>query len=434
MTSETIGEVSAEASADRSLRRNADFVNLWIAETISQAGSQVSLVALPLLAIYVLDAAPSQMGFLAAAGTAPFLFIGLFVGVWVDRVRRRPLMIAADVMRGLLLLLVPLAWMLDMLRIEMLYAVALLTGCLTVVFDVAWQAYVPTVVRRRNLVAANSKLQVSASVAQVTGPGVGGALVGLIGAPLTILVDAASYLVSGAFLTRIRAEEQSVECAKPRQNVWKEVVAGLRLTYASALLRALIYSRVVVTFSSGVFFAVYVLFMADNLGLGATAVGLVFALGGLGSLLGAAVAERLSHRFGEGRTVIGAQFAFGAFGITLPLAVFVPAIALPMVLVSEFAQWMAHIISQVNDHSIRQSTVEDRYLGRVSSVFQFFGRGLMPLGALTGGVLGELIGVPLTLVVASGGFLVAFLFVLFSPLRSFDLAAAEEERAFATAV
>jgi predicted MFS family arabinose efflux permease len=189
----------------------------------------------------------------------------------------------------------------------------------------------------------------------------------------------------------------------------------------------------VVTFSAGVFFAVYVLFMADSLGLGATAVGLVFALGGIGSLLGAAIAGPISRRFGAGRSVIGAQFAFGAFSVTLPLAVFVPAIALPMVLVSEFAQWMAHIVSQINDHSIRQVSVEDRYLGRVSSVFQFFGRGLMPVGALAGGLLGELIGVPMTLVVASCGFLIAFLFVLFSPLRNFELSEVEGELAVAQA-
>lgn len=427
MTTQTPGgEGGAEVAPNGSLWRNRDFVNFWIAESISQAGAQVSLVALPLLAIYVLDAAPAQMGFLTAAGTAPFLFIGLFVGVWVDRLRRRPLMIAADILRGLLMLLIPAAWLLDMLRIELLYIVALLTGCLTVIFDIAWAAYVPTVVRRRNLVEANSKLQVSASVAQVAGPGVGGALVGLIGAPLTILIDAVSYFASGAFLLRIKAAESHAEASEDGKKIWSEVASGLRLTFHHDLLRGLVLSRIVVTYSAGIFFAVYVLFMAEDLGLGATAVGLVFAVGGIGALLGAAIAGRMSRRFGEGRAVIGAQFAFGAFGITLPLAVFVPAIALPMVLLSEFAQWMAHVVSQVNDHSIRQSSVEDRYLGRVVSVFQFFGRGLTPLGAITGGLLGELIGVPLTLVVASAGFMVAFLFVLFSPLRQFRLGAGEE--------
>ena len=426
MTTEfSAGEPGADFAPNRSLWQNRDFLNFWIAESISQAGAQVSLVALPLLAIYVLDAAPSQMGFLTAAGTAPFLLIGLFVGVWVDRLRRRPLMIAADILRGLLMLIIPIAWLLDVLRIEMLYLVALLTGCLTVIFDIAWAAYVPTVVRRRNLVEANSKLQVSASVAQVAGPGIGGALVGLIGAPLTILIDAISYFASGAFLVRVKAQEAPAEPARNGMKIWSEIASGLRLTFRHDLLRGLVLSRIVVTYSAGIFFAVYVLFMAEDLGLGATAVGLVLALGGVGALLGAAIAGRLSGRFGEGRAIIGAQLAFGVFGITLPLAVFVPAIALPMVLVSEFAQWMAHVISQVNDHSIRQSSVEDRYLGRVVSVFQFFGRGLTPLGAITGGLLGELIGVPLTLVVASVGFMVAFLFVLFSPLRDFRLAPEE---------
>ncbi len=422
MTIESPGE-SAERGVPVPARlwRNGDFLNLWIAESISQMGSHVSLVALPLLAIYVLDAAPSQMGFLTAAGTAPFLLIGLFVGVWVDRVRRRPLMIVADLLRGLLLLLIPLAWALDMLRIELLYVIAFLAGCLTVVFDISWQAMLPSVVPRRNLVEANSKLQLSASVAQVSGPGAGGALVGLLGAPVTILVDAVSYFVSAVFLFRIRSEPPATPGSGETRDIWREILSGLQLTYRDAILRPLVYSRVVVTFSAGLFFAVYVLFMVDDLGLSATAVGIIFGLGGLGSLLGAAIAECLSRRYGEGRTVIGAQFAFGVFAIALPLTVFFPAIALLLVLISEFAQWMAHIIFQINELSIRQTTVDDRYLGRVGAVFQFFGRGLTPLGAIVGGILGEVIGVQLTLVVASAGFFVAFAFVLASPLRSYRL-------------
>ncbi len=411
---------SSEQTHD-SLWLNGDFRSLWIAETISQFGSHLSIVALPLLAVFVLGASPAQMGYLTAAGTAPFLMVGLFVGVWVDRVRRRPLMIAADFLRGLLLLSVPITWGLGILRIEMLYVVALLSGSLTVVFDVAWQAFLPSVVVRRQLVDANGKMQLSASVAQVAGPGLGGGLVGLAGAPLTILFDALSYLVSGVFLFRIRAEDAPNGDHASDTNLWCEVLAGLRMTFHIAVLRALIYSRVIVTLAAGIFFAVYVLFMVDSLDLGPAAVGLVLAMGGVGSLAGAAIAEPIVRRFGEGWTVIGGQFAFGVFGITLPLAVFFPSVALPMVIVSEFAQWMSFVISNVGDVSIRQASVSTRFLGRVSSVFQFFGRGLTPIGALAGGLLGELVGVPATIVLASVGFLLAFLFVLFSPLRSFRI-------------
>ncbi|MEZ4522359.1 MAG: MFS transporter [Thermomicrobiales bacterium] len=410
------------AAQESGLRGNSDFVNLWIAESISQIGSHISLIALPLLAILALDASPAQMGLLSAAGTAPFLVIGLIVGVWVDRVRRRPLMIAADLLRAVLLLTVPVAWWGGFLRIELLYAVAVLTGSLTVVFDVAWMSFLPSIVRRGQLVDANSRLQVSASVAQVSGPGIGGVLVGIAGAPLAILTDAASFALSALFLLRAAPDGAQQKNAVEVSSIRRDILEGLRVVFRDSVLRALVYSKVLVTFSAGMFFAVYMLFMAEDLGLGATAIGIVFATGGIGSLLGAVIAERASSRFGTGVTVIHGQFWFGAFGVAIPLAVLFPAIALVMVVLSEFAQWMAHIVSQVNELSIRQAKVPDQYLGRVNSVFQFFGRGMTPIGALMGGFLGEVIGIPMTLVVATVGFFFAFLFVVFSPVRRFRLA------------
>lgn len=401
------------------LRRNRNFKNLWIAESISQVGSQISIVALPLLAILTLDASPSQMGLLTAAGTAPFLLIGLFVGVWVDRVRRRPLLIAADIARGAILMTLPVAWWLEILRIEMLYGVALLTGALTVIFDVSWLTFLPSVVRRSQLVEANSKLQVSASVAQVSGPGAGGLIISAVGAPIAILLDALSFLCSAAFVQRVSAVEKDDDAAVVRRSVRQEIVEGLNFVYQDRVLRALASSKVVLTFSAGVFFPAYLLFMAEDLGLGATAIGLVLATGGVGALIGAWLSDRLSNRAEPGQSVVGGQLLFGVFGVTIPLAVFFPALALIMVVLSELLQWLTHTIAQVNELAIRQASVPDRYLGRVNSVFQFFGRGMTPLGALTGGVLGEFIGIPATLVAASIGFFAAFLFVFFSPVRNF---------------
>ena len=399
------------------LRQNRDFVNLWIAESISQVGSHISIIALPLLAISVLDASPSQMGYLTAAGTAPFLFFGLFVGVWVDRVRRRPLMFAADIARGVLLLSVPALWWMGELRIEMLYLVALATGFLTLLFDVSWLTFLPSVVRRGQLVEANGKLQVSASVAQVSGPGAGGLLVGIAGAPIAVLIDAISFLLSAVFILRVSSVEKVESGLETARNVRREIMDGLRFVYRDEVLRPLIYSKIVVTYSAGIFFAVYVLFMANNLQLGATTIGLVFAIGGIGSLVGAALSNRISLRAGPGMAVVGGLLFFGVFGLTIPLAVLLPAVALLMVVLSELLQWLTYIIAQINEVAIRQSLVPDRYLGRVNSVFQFFGRGLTPLGAVTGGLLGEFVGVPLTLVIASAGFFIAFIFVALSPVR-----------------
>ena len=402
--------------ANGRLRRNADFINLWIAESISQVGSQVSLVALPLLAILTLDAKPAQMGFLTAAGTAPFLLLGLFAGVWVDRLRRRPLMIGADVLRGLLLLIVPVSWWFDLLSIELLYIVAFVSGSLTLVFEVAWLAYLPSVVERRQLVDANSKLHASASVAQVSGPGVGGLLVGIIGAPLTIFIDAVSYFASAVFLVRIRRVEPNRAVTEFRPSVLGDIRDGLGQVFRDRVLRALIFSKIVVSFSAGIFFAVYLLFMSDTLGMGPTVVGIVLAMGGIGALGGAAISEPLSRRIGIGKSVVGSQFFFGLFGLTIPLAVLVPSVAVAMVVLSELVQWMAYTSAQVNEVSIRQSLVPDEFLGRVGSVFQFFGRGMTPIGAISGGLLGESFGLSATLVIASAGFFVAFMFVVVSPV------------------
>jgi predicted MFS family arabinose efflux permease len=228
-----------------------------------------------------------------------------------------------------------------------------------------------------------------------------------------------SFLLSAFFVLRVGTVERVEQSLEVGRSVRRDVVEGLSFVYRSDVLRALVYSKVIVTFSAGMFFAVYVLYMADDLGLGATAIGIVFATGGVGSLVGASLAGWLARRASPGHSVVGGQLLFGVFGLMIPLAVLFPPIALAMIVLSETLQWMTHIVAQVNELSIRQATVPDRYLGRTNSAFQFFGRGMTPLGALAGGLLGELVGVPATLVVASIGFLVAFLFVLASPVRNF---------------
>lgn len=366
-----------------------------------------------------LDASAAQMGLLSAAGTLPFLLIGLFVGVWVDRLRRRPLMIAADLLRGAVLTWVPLAWALDLLTIRQLYAVALLTGALTVIFDSAWQAFLPSVVSKRRLVDANSKLHVSASAAQVVGPGAAGLLVGLITAPLTILLDAISFFWSAAFLHRITPVERRHESTATGQTLRRDIQEGLGAVFGNVILRPLAISGATVTFFAGAFFAVYILFLSEDLGLGSTAVGIVLATGGVGSLVGAAIAAPIVRRIGEGPTVIVARFLFGLFGLSIPLAVLFPSIALAMVIASETLCWMMVIIGIIAEISIRQTVTPDHLLGRMAATFQFLKHGVTPFGALMGGLIGEFLGLPATLVIASTGFMAAFVFVALSPLRSY---------------
>jgi MFS family permease len=408
------------------LWRHADFVRFWAAQSVSAVGSQITLVALPLLAALTLDASAGQMGVLAAASGAPFLLFGLLAGVWVDRLRRRPLLVAADLGRAAVLAAVPLAALLDALRIELLWAVAFLVGSLTVLFDVAYLAYLPTLVRRDQLLEGNAKLEASASVGQVAGPGLAGALVGLLTAPVAILLDALSYLASALFLGRIRTPEPAAAPAA-ESHVWREIGEGLGAVRRDRVLRALAACAATTNLFGFAFLAIYVLYMTRELGLGATGVGLVFALGGVGALAGAVLAGPITRRLGVGRTTIGAQALFGLFGLTVPLAVLFPGIALPMVAAAEFSQWLALLVFQVNAVSLRQARAPARLRGRVNATMRFLISGMQPVGSLLGGLLGGWLGLAPTLVLAIVGMMLGVLWLLASPLPALhDLPVGEE--------
>ena len=399
------------------LWRDPEFLKYWTASAISDIGSQITALALPLIGALTLAASPWQMGLLNAASGAPILLVGLFAGVWVDRLLRRPVLIAADLGRAGLLILVPVASVLGLLTIELLCVVALLVGTLGVFFDVAHLAFLPGLVTRDRLVEGNAKLEVTAAGAQVVGPSLGGALVGLLGAPFAVLLDALSFLLSGWLIKRTRAIEPPLASAGPT-GVWREIREGFRLVRAEPLLRALIAAAGTMNFFGRMFLAVYVLYMTRDLGLGPVGVGLVLATGGFGSLAGALVVGPSTRRFGVGRVLVASQLAFGLTGLLVPLAVLVPRVALVMVVASEFGQWMAVIVYYVNAVSVRQAITPDRMQGRVNATMRFFAGGLMPIGALVGGALGGIIGLPWTLVVAELGTLLGFVWLLLSPVRT----------------
>jgi MFS family permease len=399
------------------LWRHGDFLRLWVAAAISDMGSQVSALALPLIAALMLGATSWQMGVLTAAGSIPVLLVGLLAGAWVDRLRRRPVLIAADLGRAAVLLAIPLASAAGTLRIEILYTVSLVAGALTVLFDVAHVSFLPSLVERERLVEANSKLQATASVAQVAGPGLGGVLVGLMGAPFAVLVDALSFVASALFIARLRVAEPLAAVPGRRPGVLAEIGEGLRVVVEQPVLRALAGCSATTNLFGWMFLAVYVLFMTRDLGLSAVGVGLVFATGGVGALAGALVTGPATRRFGPGPTMIVAQLLFGLTGMAVPLAVLVPRVALPMVLTAEFAQWMTVTAYYVNAVSVRQVIATERLQGRVTATMRFLAGGAVPLGALMGGALGGVIGLPLTLVAAELGMLLGFLWLLLSPVR-----------------
>ena len=396
------------------LRQNTNFLLLWAGQTVSLFGSQITTLALPLLAALGLGASPAQLGLLMAAGTIPDLMISLVAGVWVDRLRRRPLLILADLGRAALLLAIPIAALAGALQFWLLVVVAFGHGLLTTLFGIAYLSYLPALVPRGALVAANSRLTGSSTVADVAGPGVAGALVQAISAPVAILLDACSYLLSGLLLWRIRAVEPPPNAA--REGLWREIGAGLRLVGGSPLLRALAGTTATFNFFDSFLGAVYILFLTRTLALGPVGVGAVFAIGGLGGLLGAAVAGRVGRRWGIGHTLAGTIALAGVGELAIGLAGGPQFVAFAIVGLAEATVQGASTIFGINGVSLRQAATPDHLLGRMNATLRMFRTGLVPLGAILGGLVAERYGLRPAMLIAGFGTLLAVLWVVASPV------------------
>ena len=407
-----------ETPPSPTLWRHREFRNLWAGQTVSQFGSQVTQLAVPLIAALTLDASPLQMGMLWAAYTAPALLLGLVAGVWVDRRRRRPTLIATDLLRALVLLAIPAAALLGLLRIELLYLIALLTGALSLLFDVAYGSYLPSLVARDRLPEGNAKLETSRVLARIAGPGLAGLLVRWLTGPIAIAVDAASYLVSAAFLARIAAPEPAPRPPAAGESVRAAVRDGLHAVGRDPILRDTTLSAALWNVSDSIIVAVYVLFATRELGLGAGAVGLVFAAGNAGGVLGALLGARTASRLGPGPTVVRGAL-LGAVGILLvPLAAGPPPVAAGVLVVAQVLASASLSIGIVTVASVRQAIVPDHLLGRVNATVRFATWGLLPLGSLLGGLLGGLLGLRPTLAVGALLAIAAFVAVWRSPVRT----------------
>jgi MFS family permease len=400
-----------------SLWRNRDFLNLWSAETIAQLGHQLGVVAIPLIAALTLRASPLEMGILAAAGQLPRLAVGFFAGAWVDRLRRKPIMIAMNLGRALTYAVIPIGAMLDILSFTLLLAVALVAGVQAVFFDAAWSAFIPHLVARKELPDANGKLIASISLAQVTGPALAGTLIAWLTGPMVMGITSATFAGAGWILTRIRKRENRPARAEGQPpDLMREVREGFRELWRSRVVRPLTASMMVINLGGFMFMAVYVLFMTDDLGLGERGIGLVFAAGGIGALAGSAIAAPLARRIGVGRSVLWGAIAFGLANFFVPAAILVPAYALPLVVVSETTAWMALQVFNVNRFSLRQALTPDHLLGRVTSSTITLVGGAQLVGSLLGGVIGQVFSVHVALYVSVAVMLVSAWWVWDSPI------------------
>ncbi len=396
------------------LLRHFDFRQLLLADAVSQLGTQVTMLAMPLVAVLALNASRVQVGLLAACESAAFLLVGLPAGAWVDRWRRRRVLVVNDLCRAALLGTVPLAWWLGRLGMPQLFAVALLTGVCTVFFDVAYQSYLPHLVERDELVEGNAKLEAVRGVNQIAGPTVGGLLVQALGGPFAIAVNAATFLGSAAFLGRIRSRETR----RPRAadaHLGREIREGLRFVLGNRLLRAIAGCTSSANLFAAITAPMAIVLLARELRVSAGVIGVVLSMSSVGALLGALAAPRVTRLLGQGRTLWMAMAFSAPFEVLLPLAQ--RGWLLWAAATGWAFGWFGAIVYNITQVSFRQRLTPERLLGRMNASMRFLVWGPMPLGGVLGGLLGQYLGVRPALWIAAVGQMLAFLPTFLSPLR-----------------
>ncbi|MGA3057787.1 MAG: MFS transporter [Candidatus Limnocylindrales bacterium] len=413
---------AAAGAVRRTLWRHADYMKIWTAATVSLMGSQVSQLAIPIIAAVVLYSSPLEVALLGAVEMAPFILFALPAGAWLDRVRRRPVLIAGDVGRGLALLTIPIAFAAGVLTIWQLYAVGFITGSLTVLFDVADQSYLPALLDREELVEGNAKLSLPQSSAQVVGPALAGGLIGAVGAPFAIVFDAASFFASGGLISLIRKPEprpeRRVTETGAHTSAREDIAEGLRYVLGNRYLRTIAGSTATSNLGTSIAFSIFAIFAYRELGLSYQLVGTVFGLGGLGVLIGALVSERLSRRLGVGPAIVWSMFLSGPATFMYALMPSEVPIAAALLLGSVFLTGFTAVVYNVNQVSFRQAITPLDMQGRMNATMRFIVWGTMPLGSLIGGVLASFLPLRTTIAVGATVASAAFLWVLFSPVRS----------------
>ena len=381
-----------------------DFLKLWAGESVSVFGSQVTVLAVPTVAILILHAGPFQVGILSALEFLAFPTLGLVAGVYADRLRRRPIMIVCDIGRGLALGSIPVAFLLNLLTLEQLYFVALLTGIFTVFFDVSYQSYLPALVDRPNLIEGNTKLEITRSTAQVAGPAVAGFLIQWIGGARAVAVDALSFLLSAIALASIKKPEPEPKpsTASGTSGFIPEMREGIEVVFRNAILWRIAACTATTNLGSNmVFGAVFLVFAYRQLHLSAGVVGVVFALGSVGALAGAFLAGWVARKLGIGPT-LGVMVIVGGLAL---LATPIALVGAPAVILATtgFIEGLTIPIYNINQVSLRQAITPDRVQGRMNATMRTIVWGTIPLGAFIGGILGTSLGLVQTIVL--GGIL-----------------------------
>jgi MFS family permease len=407
------------------LLRHPDFLKLWSAETVSVFGSQISALAIPVVAVIILRASPLEVALLGTIEFLPFILFTLPAGAWVDRLRRRPIMIVGDLGRAAALLSIPIVYAINpaALTIWQLYAVGFIAGTLTVFFDVSNQSYLPSIVEREDLIEGNSKLQISQSAAQIAGPGIAGFLIDLVKAPFAIVLDSLSFVVSAFFVFLIRRPEPPVEhpadaLGEKRPSIVSDVRDGLRFVLGHPALRAISAGTGTSNLFGNIGGGIMILYLLDSRFLGLTPgqIGIAFALGNVGALLGAIFANRIARWFGLGPTIIGSLFIGGIMMLLIAIAPQGEA-ALPFLIAGGIFGGLSQMVYNINQVSYRQAICPPRMQGRMNATVRFLVWGTIPIGNVVGGIIASTFGVHETIWLAAVLGFVPAIFPLLSPVR-----------------
>ena len=400
----------------KGLWQNREFLKLWSAQTTSIFGTQIASLAYPLTAIFVLQATTFEISILRASGAASAALAGFFVGVVVDRLNRKRILIFTDFGRAFLAALIPLAAFSGVLRIEYLYVISFFTGALNITSEVAGMAILPSLVEKEYLVEGNSKIAATDSAATIAGPGLSGFLVQILTAPAAIIFDAVSFVLSGIIVWRIRAPE-TAPLKKERQSVWAEIVEGLSFVYKNPILRPLSESIALHFLFMLIISTIFTLYAVRELKVEPLPLGLIFSAMGFGLLFGAFFVKKLTASFGQGNLMIFATLLNACACLLIPLAS--GATAIFVLIAAHFLLAFGIQIHGINLMSLRQAITPDHLQGRMNGSFRFINVFMMLVGALTAGLLGELIGLRAALVVGAVGMFLPFLRLFFSPVRNF---------------
>lgn len=402
------------------LWQNKDFLKVWFGESISLIGSQITQFALPLLAALNFQADPFQVGLLSTVGYLPFLLFSLFAGVWIDRWPRRPVLIAANLANAALLASIPLAAAFNVLSMGQLYVVAFLSAAATVFYQVAYFAYLPGLVEPGQLAEANGKMELSYSIALVSGPGIAGALVQITSVAGTILLDVFSFVISSINLLRIKTVEKTARQPEAHGNIWQEIRVGLGFILRHPLLRSLAASTGTTVFFRVAINSQLTLYAIRDLKLEPGLLGLIMAAGSFGPLLGAVVASRVNRRLGVGRATLWIKLAGDMAYLLIPLAFGPVWLVAIMLILAVFLSNFVVPIYNINVGTLNQTITPAELRGRVSASNRFLSWSSIPLGTLLGGIFGGIIGLQPTLLIAAIGVSFSFLWLYLSPVRHLE--------------